>query len=443
MFRSAGTTPRRSVGLTGLPVVLVEPDLVTVTLVVAPELRTPHQEGELRRDDALMRPAGAVHLDNDHRHAMTLPGERRLGKMAVSQTPMWAGRTRPSSVRGAPPGSRRTCRADRGAGLSSVVGHGQIDYPWTLGARHRDLGIGGAGEHLGLVVVPQESEAKRMTFGEITGIPEGTTFASREDIRRAGLHRHTIAGISGAGASGADAIVLNGGYEDDEDHGDLIIYTGEGGNRAGHQVADQSFTKGNRALGVSSAHGIPVRVIRGYRHASPHAPKHGYRYDGLWRVDDYWSEPGLSGFRVYRYRLVKQGTDAGAVSPPAPPGGNPQPARREVTTSRVVRDTAVTRSIKELYDYQCQVCGTRLVGSSGPYAEGAHIRPLGKPHNGPDVPENVLCLCPNHHALLDLGGFSISDDLSLVGVGGKLTVHPGHVIDVAHLRYHRDHYWQS
>ena len=43
MFRSAGTTPRRSAGLTGLPVALVEADLVTVTLVIAPELGTPHQ----------------------------------------------------------------------------------------------------------------------------------------------------------------------------------------------------------------------------------------------------------------------------------------------------------------------------------------------------------------------------------------------------------------
>lgn len=38
-----------------------------------------------------------------------------------------------------------------------------------------------------------------------------------------------------------------------------------------------------------------------------------------------------------------------------------------------------------------------------PYAEAAHIRALGSPHNGPDVIENVLCLCPNHHVLFDNG----------------------------------------
>ena len=37
-------------------------------------------------------------------------------------------------------------------------------------------------------------------------------------------------GISGTGAEGADSIVVNGGCEDDDDHGDEFIYTGAGGN---------------------------------------------------------------------------------------------------------------------------------------------------------------------------------------------------------------------
>ena len=84
----------RSVRLSGLPVVLVEADLVTVTFVIAPELCALHEEGKLRRHDALIRAAGAVHLDDDHWHATTLPGKRRLGKMAVSQTPrsVWPSR---------------------------------------------------------------------------------------------------------------------------------------------------------------------------------------------------------------------------------------------------------------------------------------------------------------------------------------------------------------
>lgn len=92
-------------------------------------------------------------------------------------------------------------------------------------------------------------------------------------------------------------------------------------------------------------------------------------------------------------------------------------------------------------DYHCQVCRIRLEGTAGPYAEAAHIRPLGKPHNGSDSLDNLLCLCPNHHVLFDLGGFSIADDLSLLGSEGVLIVIAQHQINLDNLRYHREHYF--
>jgi putative restriction endonuclease len=73
-----------------------------------------------------------------------------------------------------------------------------------------------------------------------------------------------------------------------------------------------------------------------------------------------------------------------------------------------------------------------------PYAEGAHIRPLGAPHNGPDVVENVLCLCPNDHVLFDHGAISITDDLHLIGRSGYLRTAKKHEIDPLHLKYHRE-----
>ncbi|MFC1936002.1 HNH endonuclease, partial [Chloroflexota bacterium] len=88
-------------------------------------------------------------------------------------------------------------------------------------------------------------------------------------------------------------------------------------------------------------------------------------------------------------------------------------------------------------NYRCQVCGTRLEGPAGPYAEAAHIRPLGRPHNGPDMASNVLCLCPNHHVLFDLRAFAIVDDLTLLRHQGHLAVHPTHQLDMGHIRYHR------
>jgi putative restriction endonuclease len=54
---------------------------------------------------------------------------------------------------------------------------------------------------------------------------------------------HIQAGISGAYDQGADAMFVSGGYVDDNDEGDRIVYTGEGGRDAntGRQVEDQSF----------------------------------------------------------------------------------------------------------------------------------------------------------------------------------------------------------
>jgi putative restriction endonuclease len=278
-------------------------------------------------------------------------------------------------------------------------------------------------------------------FGEVPGCPEGTPFASRRALSQAGVHRPTQAGISGSELEGADSIVLSGGYEDDEDNGVEIIYTGQGGNdpNTGRQVADQTLTRGNKALALSRVRGMPVRVIRGSGHLSSNSPSQGYRYDGLYLVEDCWNEVGRSGYRIWRFRMSKM---VGVFNPSGTlPPRDDGPARRSTSTvSRIIRDTQQARLIKELYNYECQICGVRLVGLSGPYAESAHIRPLGRPHNGPDTPDNILCLCPNHHVLLDHGGIFIEDDLSIFGESRALNIHPTHTISSEHLRYHREHY---
>jgi putative restriction endonuclease len=181
-----------------------------------------------------------------------------------------------------------------------------------------------------------------------------------------------------------------------------------------------------------------------------------YRYAGLYRISRYWAEPGKSGHRVWRFRLEELPeiaelteresppldlfTAATTVSEPTSAYG-PAP-RRETTTLRLVRDTAVTRRVKALHDYRCQVCATQLRSAAGPYAEAAHIRPLGAPHHGPDVLANVLCLCPNHHVLFDLGSFGIAEDGQLLGLPGHLVRHKQHVIEPAFLAYHRAHFYE-
>lgn len=124
----------------------------------------------------------------------------------------------------------------------------------------------------------------------------------------AGVHRPLQAGICGPAATGAESIVISGGYEDDEDHGDVISYTGHGGNdpESGKQVADQELARQNLALARNAMEGTPVRLVRGAGHNSQFAPPTGYRYDGLFDVQEYWQERGRSGFVVWRYRLVRR-----------------------------------------------------------------------------------------------------------------------------------------
>jgi putative restriction endonuclease len=290
----------------------------------------------------------------------------------------------------------------------------------------------------------REKHMPDRVFGDIPDYPEGSFFESRLELSRAGVHRPTMAGISGTGKEGADSIVLSGGYEDDRDLGDVIVYTGHGGRdpQTRQQVSDQLLMGGNLALAYSCIHGLPVRVIRGAGHMSPYSPPAGYRYDGLYRVEDYWHDTGVSRHMIWRFRLAKltpTRTPADRVSETREPYLSAP--RQETTFVRIVRDTQQARAIKTLYDYCCQICDTRLEGSAGPYAEAAHIWPLGVPHNGPDTLDNLLCLCPNHHVLFDYGGFAIADDLTLLGIEGQLKIKPEHIINIEHIRYHRTHYY--
>ena len=131
-------------------------------------------------------------------------------------------------------------------------------------------------------------------------------------MAEASAYRHREAGISSSASKGADSIVLSGGYEDDQDVGALIIYTGYGCGYPAtvRQVSDQPFSLWNRALLYNGLNGLPVRVIRGEGRDLPYSPSAGYRYDGLYLVDDYWQDRGRAGFAVWRYKLTSVSTTA-------------------------------------------------------------------------------------------------------------------------------------
>jgi putative restriction endonuclease len=281
--------------------------------------------------------------------------------------------------------------------------------------------------------------------GEIHGIKEGKIFDSRVALAKAKIHPPNQKGISGSQFEGADSIVLSGGYEDDQDHGHTIIYTGSGGRDSNtkKQTRDQELLGDNLALAHSKLEGLPVRVTRGHTHKSPFSPEAGYRYAGIFYIEDYWREKGNAGFDVWRFRLVASNGIQAFAQVEEDREEYTQAARRDGKSSRIVRDRKVADRVKKLYAYSCQVCGVVLKTTAGAYAEAAHIKPLGEPHNGPDVLANILCLCPNHHVLFDNGGFTINDDFSLNNIDGVLNVHSRHAIDLSLVRYHREHYPDS
>ncbi len=283
-------------------------------------------------------------------------------------------------------------------------------------------------------------------IGDIPDVPVGQWFPNRRAAHDAGVHRPLQAGICGTKATGAESIVVSGGYPDDRDYGDVIVYTGHGGRdpETKRQIADQTLEDpGNAALVTSYLEGLPVRVVRGAHAGSKHAPAQGYRYDGLFQVASYGSTRGMDGFLIWQFSLealqparTAPASDAEAEEQPA---AEPS-ARRATTVQRIVRSGAVTRQVKQWHNDCCQICAITLTVPGGMYSEGAHIQALGAPHNGPDITANVLCLCPNCHVLFDAGALVLTDDLTVMSgntVIGALRQDPRHSIGIAYVQSHR------
>ncbi|MCD7457914.1 Histone-lysine N-methyltransferase member suvh2 [Datura stramonium] len=148
--------------------------------------------------------------------------------------------------------------------------------------------------------------------GAIPGVFIGDVFFFRMELCVVGLHGQAQAGIDYVPASQssnrepiATSVIVSGGYEDDQDGGDVIIYTGHGGqDKHSRQCVHQKLECGNLALERSMHYGIEVRVIRGFKYEGSASGK-VYVYDGLYRIVECWFDIGKSGFGVYKYKLVR------------------------------------------------------------------------------------------------------------------------------------------
>lgn len=147
--------------------------------------------------------------------------------------------------------------------------------------------------------------------GDVPGVIVGDTFDYRSEMFVVGLHRLVQAGICYT-EYGADkiatSIVASGGYEDDEDHGEILHYSGQGGNDykgEKRQLADQKRSAGNEAMVNSYRLKKPVRVIRGHDVETTKGWNKIYSYDGLYYVFYAKTEVGASGHKVYKFKLKR------------------------------------------------------------------------------------------------------------------------------------------
>lgn len=151
--------------------------------------------------------------------------------------------------------------------------------------------------------------------GSLPGMPPGTEFHNRAEMQVCGMHRKWLSGIDYRPAKDgeeavATALVSSGGYEDDEDDGDELWYTGSGGNdllSSRRQTGAQKLEKGNLALKNNLESGTPVRLLR-YVGEVPPERSYSQRlfiYDGLYAVTDYKYEVGARQHGVFKFKLVR------------------------------------------------------------------------------------------------------------------------------------------
>lgn len=108
--------------------------------------------------------------------------------------------------------------------------------------------------------------------------------------------------------------------------------------------------------------------------------------------------------------------------------------------TRFIRDTAKSALLKKKYKDKCQVCGYAIeVSKNKRYSEVHHIFPL--KDGGADNFNNMIVLCPTHHAEFDYRVIGISNDgKTVVDKKGKkigiLDIQNDHKLDKASINFH-------
>ncbi|XVF82599.1 hypothetical protein PTKIN_Ptkin16aG0062400 [Pterospermum kingtungense] len=149
-------------------------------------------------------------------------------------------------------------------------------------------------------------------IGAVPGAEIGDIFFFRMELCLVGLHSQSMAGIdymviksNSEGEHVALSIVSSGGYDDDAEDPDVLVYTGQGGAASkDKEASDQRLVRGNLALERSLHQANEVRVIRGLKD-SVHQMSKVYVYDGLYKIQESWMEKGKSGCNMFKYKLAR------------------------------------------------------------------------------------------------------------------------------------------
>lgn len=160
----------------------------------------------------------------------------------------------------------------------------------------------------------KEVNTGKQTLGDVPGIEIGDEFQYRVELAIVGIHRLYQGGIDYIKQGKelvAASIVASGGYADELDSADTLIYSGQGGNPTGKdkQPEDQKLERGNLALKNSISIKNPVRVVRGSKETrAADSDSKGklvvtYVYDGLYTVERYWQDVGPHGKLVFKFEL--------------------------------------------------------------------------------------------------------------------------------------------
>ncbi|XP_047094390.1 histone-lysine N-methyltransferase, H3 lysine-9 specific SUVH1-like [Lolium rigidum] len=149
--------------------------------------------------------------------------------------------------------------------------------------------------------------------GTAPGVEIGDIFYFRMELCIIGLHAPSMGGIDYMSAkfgndedSVAICIVAAGGYENEDDDTDTLVYSGSGGNsRNTEERHDQKLERGNLALERSLHRKNEIRVVRGFKDPACVAGKI-YIYDGLYKIQESWKERTKFGINCFKYRLQRE-----------------------------------------------------------------------------------------------------------------------------------------